>query len=65
MPECDCESCNCGCGRCKSEEEPCKTCGGTGQVPKKQIYLKLGNRPKETEECPDCKGTEAKRKNEN
>ena len=54
MPECDCESCNCG---CQSEKELCKTCGGTGQVPKKQVYLKLGNRPKETVGCPDCKGT--------
>jgi len=57
MPECDCNG-NCNDSyNCQNEEKSCKTCGGTGQIPKKQAYLKLGNRPKETEECPDCKGT--------
>ncbi|MDF1498763.1 MAG: hypothetical protein P1P85_05450 [Patescibacteria group bacterium] len=47
---------DCGCGE-HNEVKLCDKCGGIGRVSKKTVFLKLGNRPKETEQCPNCKGT--------
>jgi len=58
MSKCDgCEDCSC---EDRNNVKLCETCGGCGQITKPAgpvKYLRLWNSPKETEQCPTCKGS--------